>query len=309
MTNKQIQIDHIKDDAKKYYKWKNMLYRYIILWFLFILIVLQFLLPSLDKNKSEKLNLNQDNWKLEIDFEPSTSKSNFSFLGNIVDSNNPEYDNILTEIISDKLELELLYKKSLSFLPNIKEELNSNGIPTDFQYLSLINRLDNPVWVLPPEVVEIYDLIVDEDIDERLNIKKSTDVTIAYLKELYGEFEDWDIVLVAYIIGLDNMTEILETQNQTEFSKIYLESSAMSSYYKVMAYKYIMENISNYIDTKDIVAYPKENTVTIQPGKVKDLIERTEEEWYSYKEIKKLNPWILGNSLPKVKLDVEIYAE
>ncbi len=302
-------VEYIKDDAKKYYKWKNMIFRYSLIWFLFILIILQFLLPSLDKNKSEELSLNQDNWKLEIDFEPSTSKSDFSFMGNIVDLNNPEFDNVLTDIASDKLALELLYKKSLSFLPDLKEELADEDIPTDFQYLSLINGLNNPVWILPPQAIEECDLIIDEDIDETFNIKKSTDVTIAYLSELYEELEDWDLVLVAYMVGLDDIEDILEEQNQTEFSEVYLETYAMSWYYEVMAYKYIMENISDYIDTKNIVAYPKANTVAIQPWKVSDLVERAEEEWYSFKEIKQLNPWILGNSLPKVKLDVEVYAE
>ena len=309
MTKKQTQIDHIKDDAKKYYKWKNMIFRYILIWFLFILIILQFILPSMDKNKSEELSLNQDNWKLEIVFEPSTSKSDFSFMGNIVDLNNPQYDNVYTDIISNKISLELLYKKSLSFLPDLKEELAKEDIPTDFQYLSLINGLNNPVWILPPEAIDKYELVVDEEIDETFNIKKSTDVTIAYLSKLYDELEDWDLVLVAYMIGIDDIEDILEEQNKTEFADIYLETYAMSWYYEVMAYKYIMENISDYIDTKDIVAYTNPNTVTIQPWKVSDLVERAEDEGYSFKEIKELNPWILGNTLPKVKLDVEVYAE
>ena len=295
-------VEHIKDDAKKYYKWKNMIFRYILIWFLFILVILQFLLPSLEKNKSEDLTLDKI-------VDTNISSENFSFLWNQVDLNSPDYDNVLTDIISNKLALGLLYKKSLSFLPDLKDELEDDDIPTDFQYLSLINGLNNPVWILPPQAIEEYDLIIDEDIDETLNIKKSTAVTIAYLAELYDELEDWDLVLVAYMIGLDDMEDILEEQEQTEFADLYLETYAMSWYYEVMAYKYIIENISDYIDTKDIVAYSKANTVAIQPWKVSDLVERAEEEWYSFKEIKQLNPWILWNSLPKIKLDVEVYAE
>ena len=307
-TTKQT-VEHIKDDAQKYYKWKNMIFRYILIWFLFILFLLQFLLPSLDKNKSEDLNLDSINWEIESVIEYTWESIDFLFLWNKVDINNPNYDNVLTDIISNKLELQLLYKKSLSFLPDIKNKLKDKNIPTDFQYLSLINGLNNPIWLLPQEAIEEYDLIVNEDIDETLNIKKSTDVTIDYLSKLYDEFEDWDLVLVAYMIGLDDMEDILEEQEQTEFADIYLETYAMSWYYEVMAYKYIMENISDYIDTRDIVAYSKANTVAIQPGKVSDLVERAKEEWYSFKEIKQLNPWILWNTLPKVKLDVEVYAE
>lgn len=302
-------VEHIKEDAKKYYKWKNMILRYILIWFLFILLLLQFLLPSLDKNKSQEINSDNGTWNIENISKSSTVSWDFSFMGNLVDLNNPDYDDVLTDIVSNKPALELLYKKSLSFLPDLKKDLEDEGIPTDFQYLSLINGLNNPVWILPPEAIDKYGMIVNQDIDETLNTKKSTDVTIEHLKELYEEFGDWDLVLVAYMLGSRDVEEILQEQGQTEFSKVYLEPYAMSWYYEVMAYKYIMENISDYIDTKDITAYPKPNTITIRPWKVDNLIKRAKKKWYSYKEIKKLNPWILWNSLPKVKLDVEVYKK
>jgi hypothetical protein len=70
-----------------------------------------------------------------------------------------------------------------------------------------------------------------------------------------------------------------------------------------------MENISDYINTKNIKAYSKKKTEFIKQWKIDDLVERAEEEWYSYKEIKKLNPWILWNSLPKWKWALEVYSQ
>jgi hypothetical protein len=106
--------------------------------------------------------------------------------------------------------------------------------------------------------------MTNENIDETFNIKKATDVTIGHLKELYEEFEDWDLVLVAYLIGAEDLEDIINEQDQTTFDDLYLETYATSWYYEVMAYKYIMENISDYINTKNIKAYSKKKTEFIK---------------------------------------------
>ena len=302
-TTKQ-KVEHIKDDAKKYYKWKNMIYRYVLIWFLLILLILQFLLPNNKAGEDQNIS-----WELKLPFEATWVVVDFPFLGNLVNLNNSQYDNVYTDIISNKLALELLYKKSLSFLSDLKEQLEDEDIPTDFQYLSLINGLNDPVWILPPEAIEDYDLIIDEDIDETLNIKKSTDVTIEHLKELYDEFKAWDLVLVAYMLWADDIEKILENQNKTEFSEIYLEKYAMSWYYEVIAYKYVMENISDYINTKNITAYPQADTKIIKLWETKDIVERADKVWYTFKEIKELNTWILWDALPKWKWELEVYVD
>jgi hypothetical protein len=68
-----------------------------------------------------------------------------------------------------------------------------------------------------------------------------------------------------------------------------------------------MENISDYIDIKNIVSYPDFETEIEKLWETKDLIKRAKKEWYSYKEIKKLNPWILWNVLPKGRWEIEVY--
>jgi radical SAM superfamily enzyme with C-terminal helix-hairpin-helix motif len=70
-----------------------------------------------------------------------------------------------------------------------------------------------------------------------------------------------------------------------------------------------MENISDYINIKNIVSYPNIETKTEKLWETKDLIKRAKKKWYSYKEIKELNPWILWNVLPKGRWEIEVYAQ
>jgi len=53
-------------------------------------------------------------------------------------------------------------------------------------------------------------------------------------------------------------------QDQKNFKNLYLDPEVLSSYYKVVAYKHVMENISDYIDIKNIQPYPELDTKTLK---------------------------------------------
>lgn len=302
-------VEHIKHDAKEYYKWKNMISRYIIIWFLLILVILQFILPSLDKSKSKDLDSFQDNWKLENALESSNVDTKFLFLWNEIDTNNVEFDTALTDIISDLPALRLLYKKSLLYLPSLETKLLQAGLPLDLQYASLSNWLYNPIWMFSQDTADAYGLRMDGDIDETLNADKSTDAIITYLDDLYDIFGDRDLALIWYFIWEEELEDIMKDQNIDSFQDLYLETYLQGWYYNVLAYKYVMENISNYIDIQDISAYPQADTETIELKETKDLAKRANKAWYTFKEIKELNPWILGYYLPRGKWKVKVYSD
>ena len=77
--NKKV-LETIKTEAKEYYTWKNMIVRYIIIWFLLILLVIQFLIPhnknskqSVEELKNEALeelnNTEVSQWNNELEFD------------------------------------------------------------------------------------------------------------------------------------------------------------------------------------------------------------------------------------------------
>ena len=301
MPNKaKDKVEEIKQEAKQYYRWKNMVARYVFIWFLVILLWLQFFLPknwdNSDKKEIEKENIQNVSWELV-------------FLQNQVDTNNIYYDKAFANILSSKTQLSLLYKKSLSILPELKQDLQKEGIPTDFQYLALINHLEIPIWDISYEAIDKYWLIINSQIDQRLNTKITKNLTIKYLQDLYDLFGDWDLTLIWYFVGWDDLKQTMMNQDQKNFKNLYLDPEVLSSYYKVVAYKHVMENISDYIDIKNIQPYPELDTKTLKLWETKDLIKRANKEWYTFKEIKELNPWILWDSLPKGKWELEVYRD
>ena len=101
----------------------------------------------------------------------------------------------------------------------------------------------------------------------------------------------------------------MREQWQTEFEDLYVDEYILDQYYNVMAYKYVIENISDYIDISNIKPYYSKDTVTIKVWWIKDLVKRAKKEWYTFKEIKELNPWILWDVLPKWKWEIQVYSK
>ena len=54
--------------------------------------------------------------------------------------------------------------------------------------------------------------------------------------------------------------------------------------------------------------YSPIKTKTITVGKIDDLADRARQNKVGYYEIKKLNPWILGNTLPEGVWDLQVVA-
>ena len=50
------------------------------------------------------------------------------------------------------------------------------------------------------------------------------------------------------------------------------------------------------------------DTKEISVKNIPDIAKRAEENSYGYYEVKKLNPWILKNSLPEGKRDIEVFT-
>lgn len=308
MTDKQKPtIENIKQEAKQYYKWKNMIPRYIFIWFLLIIIALQFFLPN--KLKENKVDVIKDNVVVDLD---KNHESKFSFLNKGIDLNSQDYifqlnlDNSIADIVDSKNKLSLLYKKSLSFLPSLELELKKEKIPLEFKYLVLLNNFEQPILDLNIEIQDRYSINVNNYVDERLNYELSKNASIEYIKYLYKDFQDWDLVMLAYFMWADELKSTMMDQNQKDFDNLYVAPEIISNYFKVMWYKYVFDNISEYIQISDVSSYFVPETSTIKLWETKDLIKRSKKEGYSFKEIKELNPRILWSSLPKGKREIKI---
>jgi membrane-bound lytic murein transglycosylase D len=103
------------------------------------------------------------------------------------------------------------YARSGRYRPLILEKLEETGLPLDLSWLPLIESgfkvraLSRSralgLWQFIPSTGYKFGLKRNQWIDERMDVEKSTDAAILYLKELHEIFGDWTTVLAAYNCG------------------------------------------------------------------------------------------------------------
>lgn len=304
--NKKISgtVQTVKTEVKEYYSWKNMTVRYIILWFLVLLLVLQFILPHKKDTKKQVEELNQETIATE-----NTPEITFNFLWNEtnlskMDSNTKiKFDKILKKNQND---LDHKYILSQYYLPEVYDVLNEYKVPVELAYIAILNEFQQPYWHMEKDLREYYWLTISSEIDETLNVKKVSEAIAMYFSDLYKKFKDWNLVLIAYFMWSDELENQMDFQWVKSFENLYITDDIKEKYLQIMAYSYIFQNLDDFVDTDNLSFYEPKSTERISVSDIKDLVKRAKKNKYSYKDIKELNPWILWNSLPKWKREILI---
>lgn len=113
-----------------------------------------------------------------------------------------------------------------------EEALDREGIPLELKYLPVIESALNPIarsrvgatglWQFMASTGKMYDLEINSLVDERRDPVKSTEAAAKYLKDLYGIYGDWNLVIAAYNCGPGNVNKaIRRSGGQTDYWAIY----------------------------------------------------------------------------------------
>lgn len=124
---------------------------------------------------------------------------------------NRDVENALNLYLKDRRNVELALRRARLYAPYIRPVLEEYGLPEEFTLLPLIESGFNPfaispsgaggLWQIMPATGRRFGLRVDEKVDERFDLVKSTHAAARYLKELYETFGNWELVLAAYNCG------------------------------------------------------------------------------------------------------------
>jgi membrane-bound lytic murein transglycosylase D len=103
------------------------------------------------------------------------------------------------------------------FIPQIKKILRENNIPSAFLYLGMAesnfildassHKRAKGLWQFMRNTGKHYGLEINEFIDERMDIVKSTQAAVTYLKKLHEMFGKWYLAAVAYNCGEGRVIE------------------------------------------------------------------------------------------------------
>jgi hypothetical protein len=202
----------------------------------------------------------------------------------------------------------LYLKRANRWFPLMSEILKEEGVPHDMIYLAVIEsgltQATSPsgakgFWQFMEPTARDYNLRVDNEVDERLNIEKSTRAACEYLKDAYQKFGTWFLAAASYNMGKRGVQSNLDRQGVDSYFDLSLNSETARYVFRILAVKEIMNNPKKFgfeIDAHQLYAPYKTKKVKID-NSINNLYEWSLEQDVTIKIVRKLNPWIKGSEL------------
>lgn len=213
-------------------------------------------------------------------------------------------------------------KRAARWRPEITKILRREGIPEDFFYLCIaeshLSNATSPAgakgfWQFIESTGKLYGLEITEQVDERYDPIKSTEAACEYLKDANKIFNNWTLVAASYNMGIGGVRKQLERQRVSNYYDLYLNRETAAYVFAILAIKTVLtEPTKHGFDLKPYQLYaPLQYNVMAVDTTIPDLIAWSLAQGTTYKMVKVLNPWILGDKLdipkPKAGEEAKVY--
>lgn len=136
-------------------------------------------------------------------------------------------------------------ERGQTLIPQMQKTLEQNGLPSDLVYLSMIESgysmkaLSNVgavgPWQFMPATAREYGLKINDWLDERRDVVKSTFAASRYLNDLYTQFGSWHLAAAGYNAGAGSVSKTLRNYGET------------SSFFELTSKKRINSQTANYV--------------------------------------------------------------
>ncbi len=201
------------------------------------------------------------------------------------------------------------------WFPVIIPILKEYKIPDDFKYIPVIESdLTNAVspagavgfWQITEPIAKKYGLEVNDQVDERYNVVKSTVAACKFFLDAYDKYKSWTLAAASFNMGMNGMDKQLERQKAHNYYNLVLSSETSRYIPRIIAVKQIFTHPKEYgFDLKKSDLYPPLKTYSVMiDSSVSDWADFAIARGINYKILKYYNPWLrdtfLTNNLNKV---------
>ncbi len=125
---------------------------------------------------------------------------------------------------------EMMEKKD-QYFPVFEQFLKQNNMPEELKYLALLESGLNPKAVSRSKAIGMWQFMtptgremglnINEYIDERMHVEKSTQAACKYMRQLYNMFYDWEMALASYNTGPGNIRRAIRKSGQTDYWSLH----------------------------------------------------------------------------------------
>jgi hypothetical protein len=197
----------------------------------------------------------------------------------------------------------LIIKRANRYFPVIEKILKKNDIPDDFKYLaaaeSEYSNMISPAgatgfWQIMPETGKEQGMEINNVVDERYDIEKSTQFACDYFRKSYERYGNWTLAAASYNGGRAAMDEQIEIQHQNNYYDLLLSEETARYIFRVVAYKLIISDPGKFgfaISQEEL--YPELEYIEVKVDTaVANFSEFADQFGTNYKLLKFMNPWL-----------------
>ena len=197
----------------------------------------------------------------------------------------------------------LLMKRANKYFPIIEPILAAEGVPDDFKYLAVIEsgltQAVSPAratgfWQILKTTGKEYGLEVNDNVDERYHIEKSTRAACQYLKKAKSRFGSWTAAAAAYNAGPAGISKRMKAQNVNDYYDLLLNQETGRYVFRIIALKEIMNHPKKYgfnFSSNDLYTHIPTYKIAVDTA-VTDFVKFAETYGINYKVLKIHNPWL-----------------
>lgn len=191
---------------------------------------------------------------------------NPSFLGD-------EHLNIIKEQKRARYKNQYFFKtmnEAYIFIPMVKKIIADSGVPSEILYLAMAEsnfstrayskKKASGMWQFMPYTGRLYGLKIDDYVDERRDLVKSTQAAVKYLDHLHDKFGKWYLAAIAYNCGEGRLNRAIKKAGTDELEvlldpkKKYIPLESRRYIRKIIALallgydeSYMIENEADYL--------------------------------------------------------------
>ena len=202
----------------------------------------------------------------------------------------------------------LIMKRANRAFPIIEPILAKYNVPDDFKYLAVIeSALTNAVspsgakgfWQFLPDTAREKGLEVNDIVDERYHLEKSTEAACKYLLSAKEKFGSWTLAAASYNGGMNGVGKKIDEQMVGNYYDLLLTDETSRYVFRILALKEIMQNPSQYgfdISKQDLYENLPTKKVEVDSS-ITDLAQFAKTQGVNYKILKLHNPWLRDKKL------------
>jgi membrane-bound lytic murein transglycosylase D len=202
----------------------------------------------------------------------------------------------------------LAIKRTNRWFPVIEPILKKNNIPEDFKYVAVIESgLYNAVspsgatgfWQIMESIGKKYGLEINDKVDERYDVERSTEAACSYIKESYGLFKNWTLAAASFNMGINGVGKQLERQKTNNYYNLVLSEETSRYIGRIIALKEILKDPKKYgyyLTPEQLYKPLKTHNVEVTDN-ISNIADFGIKYGINYKTIKIYNPWLRDNSI------------